>query len=63
MTAYTNGPTHTRARWRRPTFTRTSLAAPPRWGAGVLRSSCGHALGLYALYGARQAALQWKACR
>lgn len=63
MPTYASGPVHQKSSYRRPTFTRTSLAPPRRWRAGVLRSSCGHLLGLYALYGARQAAWQWKECR
>jgi hypothetical protein len=43
----TNGPTHSSARWRWPLAYRTSVAEPPRYPRLlILRSSCGHALGV-----------------
>lgn len=60
---YTNAPPHRRARLRRPTYTNASVASPPkRPRLMLLRSSCGHVLGV-ALVGRRQRVVQWAACR
>lgn len=62
MTAYTNAPPHRRARWIRPIAYSASVAAPPTWPRPViLRSSCGHVLGI-GLVWRRQRYVAWKRC-
>jgi len=63
MSAYTDGPRHARATRRRPTFTRTTAADRSLVHFGRLRSSCGHTLGLAAVWHGRQWVLQWAVCR
>ena len=54
---------HSRAKWRRPIVYATSVAEPPRFPRLiVLRSSCGHALGV-GLVWRRQRYLAWKRWR
>lgn len=58
-----SGPTHTRARWMRPSAYSASVAdPPPHPRLVVLRSSCGHVLGV-GVVGRRQRYLAWKRCR
>jgi hypothetical protein len=63
MSVYTNGPRHERAKRRRPTFTRTTAADRSRVHFGRLRSSCGHTLGIAAIWRGRQWVIQWASCR
>ena len=47
MSFYPSGPTHTRAKFVRPQAYRATVADPPRFPRPViLRSSCGHTLGV-----------------
>lgn len=62
MTAYTNGPIHKRPRFRRPTYANATMADPRPLRLHLLRSSCGHVLGI-ALVGRRQRVIQWAVCR
>lgn len=62
MIAMTNGPIHHRARWTFPRAYSSSVADPPRLPRlVVLRSSCGHVLGV-GVVGRRQRCLAWKRC-
>jgi hypothetical protein len=62
VTAATSGPVHRRARWILPHAYATSVAEPPpRPRPVVLRSSCGHLLGV-GIVGRRQRYLAWKTC-
>lgn len=62
MSIYTDKP-HTRAEWMRPIAYSASVADPPRWPRPVvLRSSCGHVLGV-GVVGRRQRFVAWKRCR
>lgn len=61
MPAFTNAP-HARARWSWPIAYSASVADPPRWLRPVLlRSSCGHLLGV-GLVWHRQRYVAWKRC-
>jgi hypothetical protein len=63
MNISASGPTHTRARYTRPRAYRTTVANPPRWPRlVVLRSTCGHALGVGYVWH-HQGFISWKACR
>jgi hypothetical protein len=54
---------HHRARWVRPRAYSTSVAdAPRRPRFVILRSSCGHVLGV-GIVGKRQSYLAWRSCR
>jgi hypothetical protein len=62
MTVSTNAPVHRRATWRRPDVYSATVADPPRRPRlVVLRTSCGHALGI-GLVWRRQRYLVWKRC-
>lgn len=62
MSVSTSGPVHRRARWTRPHAYSASVAdPPPRARPVVLRSSCGHLLGV-GIVGRRQRFLAWKRC-
>jgi hypothetical protein len=62
VTASTNTPAHARARWVLPHVYSASVAdPPPRPRPVVLRSSCGHALGV-GVVGRRQRYLAWATC-
>lgn len=63
MSVSTNGPVHRRSRLTRPRVYRATVANPPRVPRPVvLRSSCGHLLGIGYVWG-HQGFLTWKACR
>lgn len=63
MAAQTNRQPHTRATLRRPIMYRTSVANPPRRPRLlVLRSSCGHVLGVGYVW-RKQGYLTWAVCR
>ena len=59
---FSDGPTHRRAKWR---GVGTASARPcwrcRRWAAVLLRSSCGHVLGV-GIVGKRQRFVAWKRC-
>ena len=60
---FASRPTHSRATWARPMAYRTTVAHPPRLPRlVVLRSSCGHALGVGYVW-KRQGFVTWKRCR
>jgi hypothetical protein len=62
MSAMTNGPIHHRARWTMPRAYSSSVADPPqRPRLVLLKSSCGHVLGV-GVVGQRQRYLAWKRC-
>jgi hypothetical protein len=62
MNAANNGPIHHRARWIRPhAYSATVANPPPRPRPVVLRSSCGHVLGV-GIVGRRQRYIAWKRC-
>ena len=63
MTVTSSGPAHRRARWQWPDAYSASIADPPRRPRPViLRSSCGHVLGVGILW-RRQRYIAWKRCR
>lgn len=63
MNPVSNAPVHERARWVTPRAYRSSVATPPRFPRLViLRSSCGHALGVGYVW-KHQGFIAWKACR
>lgn len=63
MTVASNAAPHRRASWRRPIAYSTTVADPPRIPRPVLlRSSCGHLLGIGWL-GGRQSYIAWRRCR
>ena len=63
MSTYQSGPIHKRATFRRPTYTNATVANPPRRARVVLlRSSCGHVLGV-GVIGKRQRIIRWAVCR
>lgn len=62
MSVSTNAPIHRRARWQWPDAYSASLAEPRRFPrAVVLRSSCGHMLGVGIVW-RRQRYIAWKRC-
>lgn len=62
MTVYTDATPHRRARLRRPTVYSAPVADPPPFPRPViLRSSCGHLLGV-GIVGHRQRYLAWGRC-
>lgn len=63
MSTYTDGPTHAKAAWRRPTYINGTLADPLRFPrVQRVRSSCGHTLGA-SLVWRRQRVVLWAVCR
>jgi hypothetical protein len=62
MNVYESGPIHDRAKWKKPTAYRTSVGEPPRFPRlVVLRSSCGHVLGVGYVW-RHQGYIAWKSC-
>lgn len=63
MAEFVTNAVHRKAEWRRPVAYRTSVANPPRFPRPlILRSSCGHALGIGYVF-KKQGYIAWKQCR